>query len=312
MTVQASDSIREIQSARVLQLGIDGGGSGSRFVLYNPEAGAHYEFSGPALQAKQHKPKELSRRIKKALRPILPSEYWTRLRHVTIGLAGGSSGRDAIIPHIKRHFPQARIALFSDAEACFAAHFAGRESSNAALLMCGTGSVLVYEEYARLHYLGGYGPDVFEPCAGRQIGRDFLSLLTRMHDTGAVPPSFEAHGCAPSGRAALLDLIYNTPGSPACFAPVCAALAEEGDSGCCSLMDNHFSAAARLVEPFAERRPQSPAIGLYGGLMKSPYIREKLKNHLQKSFNDAYIFYASADVARFLSEQAQTGSSLIA
>lgn len=299
-----------MRAEAALQLGVDGGGSGSRFVLYAPASGQHYSFTGPALQARQLTPAELAGRITERLAPVLPPAQWSQICSISTGLAGGSSGRDAITLHLREAFPQAKVLVMSDAEACFWAHFpTAEQGTGAALLMCGTGSVLVYERGQALHYLGGYGPAAFEACGGRQIGRDFLSKLAELYDAKQIPKVFERYGCAPTRRSELLQLLYETPNSPACFAPVCVELAAAGNPICHEIVTAHLAAATRLAESLPHKSGEIVRIGLYGGIMKASYLRKQLADRLQKYFNVFYIFYAQADVARFLSERSAASST---
>ncbi|MFW6347645.1 MAG: hypothetical protein ACOC2C_03415 [Cyclonatronaceae bacterium] len=291
-----------------LHLGIDGGGSGSRFVLYAPRHRQHYTFAGPPLQGREQSAAALAMAIKERIEQVLPRSHRAALRHIKAGIAGSSSGRDAITLELRSYFPDACIVVLTDAEACFAAHYPTPETrKQAALLMCGTGSVLVYEQAGQLCYRGGYGPAAFEACAGRQLGRDFLSALCLMHDTGEIPEAYNAFGCAPKRRAELLRLLYETSGSPASFAPACLALAEKGDPACLRITETHLSAALQLFAGCAFRA----RIGLYGGIMNASFLRKQLANRLQKSFTDSYIFFAQTDVSRFLSEQTASASGFI-
>lgn len=287
-----------------LRLGIDGGGSGSRFVLYAPAAARYHSFQGPSLQVREQSPEELAGRLLSTLAEVLPPARWQQLESISAGLAGFSSGQDAITLPLRKHVPQAHLLLLSDAEACFAAHYPDAESAEGgAMMMCGTGSVLVYESEGRLQYAGGYGPAAFEACAGRQIGRDFLSLLASLYEKKQIPPDFEAFGCAPRERRGLLRLLYDTPGTPACFAPACIALAEAGNPGCRAIVAAHVEAVCGLVAAGREAGSPLRQTGLYGGLIKASFLRKQLANRLQKSFNDMYIYEAGGNVARFLSKQ---------
>lgn len=296
-----------------LQLGIDGGGSGSRFVLSAPESenNAVHRFEGPPLQLQSLGAEVTAERIIETINAVLEPDDIKALSSVSAGIAGGNgqAGRE-LINSLQQHFKETRIQVCSDAAASFAAqHHPPENYEGAALLLCGTGSVIMHYERRQLILRGGYGPASTEYCSGRQLGRDFLSYVSRLYDAGSFRDqsfswlsAFSEAGCAPRSRAAMMDLFYNSGKAPAAFAPLCLQLAEAGEPGCKAIITSHSGLVQQLCVGMQTGSSPLRRMALYGGLFKNDYFRKHLQNVMQELFPDAYIFHAKRDVALYLSE----------
>lgn len=296
-----------------LRLGIDGGGSGSRYVLYAPESGGREvrRFEGPPLQLRSLGADAATERIISIINTTLAADDINRLSSVSAGIAGGSgqTGKELEI-RLQDYFKNARIRVSSDAAACFAAQHHLRENyDGASLLLCGTGSVFMHYEQQQLILRGGYGPASIEYGSGRQLGRDFLSYVSRLYDAGRFRnqrfswhASFSEAGCAPRSRAGMLDLFYNSGKNPAAFASPCLQLAEAGEPGCKAIVALHLKSLQQLCADTQTSSGALRRIALYGGLFNNDYFRKHLQNAMQEMFPQGYIFHAKRDVAYYLCE----------
>lgn len=300
-------------NAYKLRLGIDGGGSGSRYALYAPASGGREvcRFEGPPLQLKSLGAEAAAERIISIINAELESDDIEALGFVSAGIAGGSglAGKE-LTTRLQKHFKDSCIRVCSDAAASFAAqHHPPENYEGAALLLCGTGSVIMHYEQRQLMFRGGYGPASVEYCSGRQLGRDFLSYVSRLYDAGRFRDqrfswhkAFSEAGCAPRSRAGMMDLFYHSGKEPAAFGPLCLQLAEAGEPGCKAIIESHLMSFQQLCADMRTRSSPLRRIALYGGLFKNEYFRSHLEETIRELFPGAYIFHATRDVARHLSQ----------
>lgn len=295
------------------RLGIDGGGSGSRYVLYAPESGGSevHRFEGPPLQLRSLGADAAAERIISMINTQLAADDINRLSSISAGIAGGrgQTGKELEI-RLQEHFKNARIRVSSDAAACFATQHHPRENyDGAALLLCGTGSVFMHYEQQQLMLRGGYGPASIEYGSGRQLGRDFLSYVACLFDAGSFRDrsfswhnSFSEAGCAPGSRAGMMDLFYNSGKNPAAFAPSCLQLAEAGEPGSKAIVASHLKSLQQLCADMQTGGGALRRIALYGGMFNNDYFRKNLHNAMQEMFPQGFIFHAKRDVAHYLCE----------
>jgi len=289
-----------------LHIGIDGGGSGSRFA-FRVSGSPLITSPGPELQGSLLSPESIAERIILTITRVMGEHRLEGPFQLHAGIAGcGNRARAAAVKAaIEGHFKGSAAGITSDVAATFAACF-GLNINGNALLICGTGSVLVYGKQDRLHMLGGYGPEVYESGSGRQIGRDTITLLTQsmVSDTPdeTLIEALSEVGFEVRSRKALLDHLYNSGTfNAASLAPACLVLAGQGHRGCREIMNKHFSHLTDFVHTARRANTLTGSLAYHGGLFKNGWFLDRFKQQVGLEYTGIRLLKAPEGIEVLLS-----------
>ena len=289
-------------------LGIDGGGSGSRWLLLDEDARKVARGTGPALQARDLGPVEVAARLSTILteaREVSPDP-----QAVVIDLAGAGDPtvRRRLAGILRELVEDLPMHLISDPVA--AAGVALRDGP-AVAAWAGTGSFAIARDGRdTLHRLGGRGPLLGDQGCG-------YSLVCRAGRRAVAA----AEGISPAtllgerlAAALELDAVFDlggrmqamTTGQVAALAPLVIGAAEEGDlvaaevlGACAEDLVQVVLAAARRAE--LDRANLDVALG--GGL----FAAETYRQHFSKA-----LLAAGLERPPRLAEEAVLGAALLA
>jgi N-acetylglucosamine kinase-like BadF-type ATPase len=290
----------------VVYIGIDGGGSGSRFSFRFNE-GEPRNHKGPSLQCREASSARIAEEIASFIRRKVYVMGFSR-PVIRAGIAGCGDRNlaEEVQKELESHFPAARTEVMSDVEATFSACF-GQNPEGKALLICGTGSVLAAADHTwKLHLFGGFGPLFAEPGSGRQIGRDFITLISGNLDAGREDSHIREHlqeaGITFRNRNEFLQLVYHDYFHTAKLAPVCIALAAEGHEAASEIINTHISGLAEMVHTAMLRIPLIDTLALHGGLFRQQWFSGRFTESAAGRFPKLKIILAPAHTAEKLSD----------
>lgn len=283
------------------QLGIDGGGSGSRFSLLCEDSQTISTFNGPPLQLSQKSEDEIFSAISITLDNHFHDQLFN-LTHINLGIAGANSTENT--NKLKSELSQlynCDNTLLSDAEAAFYTAF-GTEN-HGMLLINGTGSVILISETEHLKIYGGYGPDSIEILSGRSIGRLALSYASQLIDTNKALPEALYTLVPVSSRRELTQFIkQNKHNIPALAALLLDDAVTNTDIQ--SLLEHELNAFRMWINTIKHTCSIPNQIALHGGLYSNSSFTEKVIGILKETKPDINHISKTAAVSEFLAKAA--------
>lgn len=269
-------------------LGIDGGGSKTQLCLVDRD-GSIVQLADTG-GSNPHDNPEWTTAFAALRRDV--GEHLADVRAATIGIGsyGESSAIDRLVEEtLQALFPVEFLDIENDVYLAHDAAFLGRPG---VVLIAGTGSMAVARsaDGTRLR-CGGWGVPVGDEGSGFWIGREALSLATRMLDGRTAGSAFADAlvaamlGEARPGQALLLEWLSRMGHARSQIAGISTfvdQLATGGDRDAINLLDRaadylaeHVIAGRRAAD-LGDQGPWS----LLGGLSRSTYIRTALINRL--------------------------------
>ncbi|MCH8556424.1 MAG: hypothetical protein LAT84_01320 [Balneolia bacterium] len=274
-----------------IRVGIDGGGTGSRFCILLPD-GQVIPADGPPLQGSLMEPGIVAERIITTISNELEAKA-SGISSLTAGIAGFASTyrAEALENALASQLPNTALSIHSDVATTFAATF-GKQLSNCFLLICGTGSVVVKGDTLRdgIMLYGGTGPGTIEPGSGRQIGLDFINHLRQL------PADDERAIIRLNAEYDELS-IEEWHERPAKLAPLCLKLASEGDSVAETIIQHHITKTLNLLNTALSGSSLSAKLALHGGLFNHDFFRNEMVNRLEKHHPEIHILNTPNNLA---------------
>lgn len=268
-------------------IGIDGGGTGSRYT-FRLSGDETIKAEGLPLQGSVMQAEEVARRIFDVIKNTLGNKA-SNVALLRAGIAGfASQDRSrALEQHLKKNLNRARVEIYSDVSTTFAAAFGTKTSGNA-LLICGTGSVLATGETnsRKIRLIGGSGPDTIEPGSGRQIGKDFLPFFESFSFADKLD-LLNQYGLSTEKNDARMLQIFSE--RPSLLAPVCLNMAEKGDGTAESITFDHINKTTELLHTAIANNALVKKLALHGGLFDNSYFREMMVHSLVKHHPEIHI-----------------------
>lgn len=283
------------------QLGIDGGGSGSRFSLLCEDSQTISTFNGPPLQLSQKSEDEIFSAICKALDNHFHEELFS-LTHINMGIAGANSLKST--KKLRGEFRQlynCDTTLLSDAEAAFYTAF-GLENPGM-LLINGTGSVILISEAEQLKVFGGYGPDSNEILSGRSLGKLALLFASHLIEARKTLPDELFKAMPVRNRRELTRFIkQNKHNLPALAAPLLIEAESNSDIQC--ILELEFNAFRMWLNSIKQAVKIPIQIALHGGLYNNAWFSEKVTGILKEAHPEINHISKTTGVSKFLAKAA--------
>lgn len=274
-----------------IRVGIDGGGTGSRFCFLLPDGQAIFA-EAPPLQGSLMQPQTVAEQIIATIDNELSVDS-SCISSLTAGIAGfaSSTRAEALKTELTSHLPNAAISIHSDAATTFTATF-GQQFANCFLLICGTGSVVVKGDGPRvgISLFGGSGPGTFEPGSGRQIGLDFINHLMQL-------PADSTKAIIRYSSEYEHLKIEALQKQPAKLAPLCLNLASEGDSAAKAIIHHHITKTVELLNTALSESSLPEKLALHGGLFNHTYFSNEMRNQLEKHHPEIHILSTPNNLA---------------
>lgn len=282
-------------------LGLDAGGSGTKWVLVNRQHPLGEGYAAPLTSAllDTASGQEALSDLIRAL-PAQPDAV-----HIGIpGLTAQSARAGAVAKHLAHAFgltPQ-QVQVEGDLDLAYRAHLRPAEGI---LVYAGTGSIAyAVGEGGQIARAGGRGYRIGDEGGGSSIGRSALHWATDSLDRGLVPqgPLAEQIARITGGLDwdTLRDFVYGAPGAAglAKVAPAVTLAAESGDGTALILLRNAAQSLAGLAQVMRQRLGPLPVIATGGALRSEPLqwaLREALPDVQIQFRNHAE---TAADLAR--------------
>lgn len=264
-----------------LRIGIDGGGNGSRFSIWDDNAQLWIEdgLTGEALQCSIMPPDEIVKRINRAIEPFAASNS---VLSINAGLAGaaGSGTAETIALKLRDRW-RCQVNVFSDAEAAFFAAFG--PDVDGILLINGTGSVMI-SGGQHLRVFGGYGPESNEELSGRTLGRLVLQHLSEVIDGLSKADPFSGDAYKKTGitdRNSLAEFYRDRNNEAAGLAPILLHHAANGNATANQFLEKEANRFREKLINVIRVNPGIQRFALHGGLYGHPYFSSTVKGLIQ-------------------------------
>lgn len=271
-----------------LYLGVDGGGSKCRAVIFCPEQGIIAEaVSGPAnvLRGSAKAINNIVKATDEALASLsLPAEYKSQLI-AGIGLAGLNLESCMIEMQVWSH-PFKQVSFTSDLHiACIGAH----SGKDGAVMIIGTGSSALVSNQNKINELGGHGFPVGDCGSGAWLGLNAIEVTLECLD-GLKPETKLTKSIADFydvDTAINLAQIVSTfvPADFAKLAPLIMEHAKQQDVYALQLVQTGADYLSRVALKLMEEK--TLPLSLIGGLspLMANYFDEQVKQLLKPAEN---------------------------
>lgn len=277
-------------------IGIDGGGSNSRYVVCDTNAKVLYHCRGGATNFLKYDVNDVCKTIYTLINKCTKNLKITSkdIKAVVIGTAGAGRREDALYlkKNLKKFFKSKNISLefevFSDGNIALEGAFAGQEGS---IIISGTGSIIFGKgKDGKIYRLGGYGNKIGDEGSGYSIARKGLNAASQDFDgrggktllTNYLKRNFKIV----SGPE-LVNKIYRKNFDIASFAPFVLKAADRGDKISVEILNDeadelikHIKAMKKLIGV------RKLKVAFSGSLISnknyfSDLLRKKVKSHLR-------------------------------
>lgn len=259
-------------------LGIDAGGTASRWLLLSGRGEVMARASAPPISGHIHSEEEATTQLAR-----LDALLHEALAHAAPqAVVAGITGLSQPSPYAERfraaicqrcQLPQAQVQVDSDIRIAYASVFA---AGGGVLVYGGTGSVAYFETPAGAVYrAGGYGYAIDDAGSGFWLGRAALRATLRQRDRlGDVvssPLADEVYRLLGSRDwPTIRQQVYSDPRRQlAALAPAVARAAQKGDPAATALLQQAGSALAQLALALFSRLGQLYPVALAGGVTRA-------------------------------------------
>ncbi len=247
---------------------VDGGGSGTRAILYDESGRVLRSASGGPSN-----PNDIGENAScEVLTGVLAAVGAEDAGLIYCGLSGATTHERALEKALEASFPGARVVVRTDVF-----NLLSRLKGDGAALICGTGSVCFVRQGDNLHRIGGWGWLIDGDCGGGYaLGRAGLEAALRAADgrgpqTSLYAAAAEYLGGRPEEKTAA---IYDG-GKPfiAAFAPRVIKAAADGDAVARMVVRRSAAGVAELLAAAHARLGDGFACVCSGGLFKEDVFR---------------------------------------
>ena len=246
---------------------VDGGGSGSRVLLFNKAGRVLDVFRGPPLNYAvlgKDKFKENIRQIAWKLK----TSYNCPLGDFVFSLAGSSKFKSEILPILTKELGSKRIWLITDIEAAYMAATRGKD---AIIVSSGTGSFAYGRRNGKVARAGGWGYLFDDEGSAYWIGRELLRRIFMCYDgrirgCEIIREKFLRYVGTKKVEDSLPTLYreYNTPYHIAQFSKLTCEAAAQGDGVAISVLEEAAEELEKLVSAVESRLGFTGKVKVYG------------------------------------------------
>jgi glucosamine kinase len=275
----------------MIGLGIDAGGSGTRWLLLKRDGQELASGQVEPINGHVFTPEDRERNFSRLTQVCQDVLKVAKPHAVVGGFTGLYPNTDAsrlfndFVAELLK-VEVARVSMTNDMPIAYAAAF---EPGSGVLVYAGTGSVGYYETAeGKIISAGGYGYLIDDYGAGYWIGHEAIKQVMRWFDELGHPSD------APLAKAVyetlggsdwrhIVSVIYGeSPRSIlATLTPAVAKAASEGDDVARSILERAGTELARLANVILKRLDKHLPVGFMGGISKvSPILTGSLQTHL--------------------------------
>ncbi len=246
---------------------VDGGGSGSRALVFERDGRALALFEGPPLNYAVLGPEVFLENLRSLLRPAL-GEFGRSVRGYVFSLAGVSAYRAEVEELLKRELGPAGVWVLTDVEASYLAAARGRD---AVLVSSGTGSFAYGRRGSAEARVGGWGYLFGDEGSAYWIGREFVRRTLMRYDgrldagDESLGLLLEELGVADVGEA--LGRLYREYAVPSRVAELARLACRAAELGCrlaLELVRDATRELERMVSTVERRLGFESGVSVYG------------------------------------------------
>ncbi len=242
-------------------LGIDGGGTGSRF-YFRESRNQSISFKGGPLQLSLKSSQELFQQILFSIQDAKLNK--NSIEYIIAGIAGGSNYEKANeLEQLLSNEIDCEVLVVSDAELTWNVL---QQTPKDVLLIHGTGSAAIFLENNQLRLIGGKGPVEGDLLSGKL----FSDLVKKYAPTRSEKIQSSAFFIdqAIQGKPPFSEILYE-----------------------------QISLWMKMLQPVLEGRSES-TVWLHGGLVSNPDFKKKLIKGIKKNHPNLSILHNNADISK--------------
>lgn len=268
-----------------LAVAVDGGGSGSRALVFDSKARVYASFAGPPLNYAVLGPETFMKNLRALLRPALEL-CGGRAAGYVLSLAGVSAFRGEVERLLEKELG-ARVWLLTDIEAVYVAATRGRD---AIVVSSGTGSFAYGRSKGRSARAGGWGYIFGDEGSAYWIGRELVRRALACYDgreeCGDLVRTLLQRLNASTVEEAVGKLYreYAAPSKTAELAKLACEAAERGCEAALRVIEDAAKELERMVSA-VERRlgfEEPPTVyGTGGALLGCKLLAEALRRLIE-------------------------------
>ncbi len=190
------------------------------------------------------------------------------------GISGAVGHESALSAAISKACPDTKLRVASDIYNLFG--MLDDPDSDAAALICGTGSACFVRKEGELHRIGGWGYLLDSNGGAYSVGRDGLEAALRMADGRGEQTALYECACEYLGDKPEKSIgkIYSSGKTfIAGFAPAVFAAAEGGDSVASAIVNKAFAGIDELIAAAVGMLGEGATVIIGGGMANAPSVR---------------------------------------
>ncbi len=242
-------------------LGIDGGGTKTRFMLADDKGNVLNSITLPASNPTSVGIDETVNILKNGFKQILNVPY--NKVSVFAGIAGcGIASNSEYVCKELSSYNFSKLTVTSDAENVI---FAGLKGEDGIISIMGTGSATFVSKSGKRTRIGGYGHIIGDAFSGAEFGRACIEAALYDLDTSGDKTAMTSEVLSRVNNVANLPNLISTKGKTylATFADIIFKCAEQGDTVACEILDRNISRLARQL---------SAALDMFDGKNQIPIV----------------------------------------
>jgi N-acetylglucosamine kinase len=285
-------------------IGMDGGGTKTKFVLADVNLKPIYETTGGPSNFLVIGTEKVSETILKLLIDSTSSQKITPddVEAIILGTTGGGRRSDAEIleEQIKKDFSSKGISINkflveSDARIALEGAFSGKAGS---ILIAGTGSIMFgKDEDGEIHRVGGFGRFIGDEGSGYRIGRIGLNSVARYYDGRAKRTKISdllEQEFSISSSEELITEVYRNNFNIAAVAPLVFEAAESGDVTAQKILEDEATELLLHLSAMKTKlNVEILKVSLIGSILtNSNYFSYLFNEMVVRRFNDVKIMEA--------------------
>jgi len=274
-------------------IGLDAGGTSTTIECFNSALKLISSFRKPPLHASLQSAEDIASKICSYVKEVSTHFEGNPPARAACGIAGATKDiQPKITVRLNQLMNDVHWFVTSDVRAAHTGAFNGRDG---ALVIAGTGTVVLARYQNTWYKSGGYGPLIGDPGSGRMLGKKILQTVCMDFDADRKTDLLKAicEKLSVSSKQHLISRINNKPSLIPSLTESLFKLAHRGDKVSASIADMAAKAITNLTGTVLNKMPeQQYTVVLHGGLFKSGYFKQNVQKSLENKFE--FILFTSA------------------
>ncbi|MCJ7553853.1 MAG: hypothetical protein MUO34_08205 [Ignavibacteriaceae bacterium] len=282
-------------------IGMDGGGTKTKFILTDPDLNPIYETTGGPSNFLMLGNEKVSETILDLIKDCVEHKkiFYDDIEGIVLGTTGGGRRSDAeplendIIQYAKsQKITLKNFRVESDARIALEGAFSGKPGS---ILIAGTGSIMFGKDAkGEIHRVGGFGRFLGDEGSGYRIGQRGLNAVAKDFDgrgNKTLIAELISKKFSISSSEILITEIYKNNFDIASAAPIVLEAAEQNDKEAIKILESETDELVLHISSMKDKLNEKILyVALIGSLLtKENYYSFMFKEKVVKKFDDVVI-----------------------